>query len=403
MPRSCSLTRAGLASPAEWSLDDETLVVAPDGAPPEACPVREIAGIGGDDYTLEVKLADGGFTLGKLGADGSTLQERLRRLWLPQRAAALRLAGTGDPQPYSGAVGPAGAGRPFRGLLFDDLLAFAPDGADVEPLFLPLVKAVTFDESGYVVRVQPWDGGAVEFARLAGRTEEFARGLRDRRGALAAAASRVLAAHLPALGPASLAALAAVWLAGRVLSTADLDRSARGAADAALASWAAALPRRAEADALRRWAAGTVFLGYSRADALGAAPETSAEPSPTEKTGTSGEEGAAASGAPPDALLWLLAARGDAWLLEELTVGDHATYRFQAGPELPELVSRLLCAPQFSREALYLPLEKLVAARSELAIAARELPFLAALRQRFRSRILHGGAKAWQDAISRVG
>ena len=402
MPRSCSFTRADLASRAEWSLDDETLVVAPDGAPPEACPVREIAGIGGDDYTLEVKLADGGFTLSRLGADGSTLQERLRHLWLPQRAAALRIAGGGDPHPFSGAVGPAGSGRAFAGLLYDDLLAFAPQGSDVEALFLALVKTVTFDEARCVVTVRPWDGDAVEFARLAGRTEEFARGLRDRRAALATAASRVLGAHLPALGPASLAALAAVWLPGRTLSASDLDRTAPGAADAVFSSWAAALPRHAEADTLRRCAAGTVFLGYSQPEALGDAPGASAEPPAAEESGAGGEEGAAPSGAPPDALLWLLAGRGDAWLLEELTVGDHATYRFEAGPELPELVSRLLCAPQFSREALYLPLEKLVAARSELAIAARELPFLAALRQRFRGRVVHSGAKAWQESISRL-
>ena len=109
-----------------------------------------------------------------------------------------------------------------------------------------------------------------------------------------------------------------------------------------------------------------------------------------------------ASGELPDTLLWLLAGRGSTWLLEELSIGAHATYRFQGGPELPDLVGRLLCAPQFSREALYLPLEKLVAARAELAVAARDLPFLRSVRDRFKERIIHSSPATWQQAVARL-
>ena len=66
------------------------------------------------------------------------------------------------------------------------------------------------------------------------------------------------------------------------------------------------------------------------------------------------------------------------------------------------LVSAMLCAPHFAREAVYMPLADLVGERADLALAARHLPFLAELRQRFVQRIIHRDAESWQAAIAAI-
>jgi hypothetical protein len=95
--------------------------------------------------------------------------------------------------------------------------------------------------------------------------------------------------------------------------------------------------------------------------------------------------------------LWMLAGKGGAWFLESLTDGDRATYCFTGGDEIPALVSRLLCAPQFSREALYGSPDMLTGDRADLAIAAQFLGFLVRLRAAFRSRVIHRGLEGWQS------
>jgi hypothetical protein len=298
----------------------------------------------------------------------------------------------------------AGATRPFRALLFDDLLAIAPHGEDVEPLFLSWVEKLAFDESRYAITLVGWDGVALELSKLAGESEALFDALRERRAALAEQAGTVLAAHLPTLALAARGRLAAAWLLGRMLTLEDLERTAPGSRAALTASWISALRRKAQAEALLAWGeSGKLFLGYSRpCSSPGAEGDVDAAGSSETAGATPAGDGQGAAATPPDALLWLLAGRGRSWLLEELSVGDHATYRFAAGDEMPSLASRLLCAPQFSREALYLPLENLVAARAELSPAARDLPFLRDLRERFGERIIHSSSDAWQRRISAV-
>ena len=95
----------------------------------------------------------------------------------------------------------------------------------------------------------------------------------------------------------------------------------------------------------------------------------------------------------------MLAGRKTAWYLEPLSIEDHATYCFTGGDEMPGLVSRLLCAPQFSKEALYTPLAQLTGDRSELAIPAAHLDFLAELRKRFAGRVIHQSLEGWKVEV----
>ena len=98
-----------------------------------------------------------------------------------------------------------------------------------------------------------------------------------------------------------------------------------------------------------------------------------------------------------EALLWVLAHKNGVWFLEALTGEDRATYHFAAGDEMPALASRLLCAPEFSKEALYGPPETLTGERADLAIAAQYLAFLVDLRAAFQGRVIHTTPESWQQ------
>ncbi len=421
MGRTCQRTRAGVSTPGTWSLDADALRVLADGGLAEAYRLGELSGIGGDEYAIELELGAETVTLAKLGSEGSTLLATLRRTWLPRRADALRLTGAGAPKHFAASVA-VGDAAPRRAalLLFDDALLVAPDGADVEPVFLSLLAAVRFDAAALAVRLEGWGGTAVTVAKLAGQTEEFVAALQARRAQLGAEAAEVLARQLPTLPPETRATLAANWLPGRMLSRAELDRLAPGAWTAFAASWLGPAPRREYGEALLALASPEqAWVGYARPGAgkpaggdgaqpaaAGAAPATATplvhpplSPATGETPAATGG-GPAAGAAPTGTLLWLLVQTSGRWLLEAVSETDWATYRFAADGDFPALASHLGCAAQFSREALYMPLAELTGDRSEMAIAARELPFLCALRERFRGRVIHTSMETWRAGLT---
>ena len=433
MARGCLLTRAGAAVAAQWSLEDDALLATPAGGLAEAYRLDEISGIGGDEYGIELSLGGGTVTLSRLGADGSTLLAALRRAWPPARARALRLEGTGEPKRFTATVAAGDAAPRHASLvLYEDALLVAPDGADVEPVFLGLVATIAPEEATLSLRLAHWDGSSTVVSKLAGQAQEFADALLSRRARLAAEATAVLAGALPTLAASARTTLAARWLPGRALGRAELETICPGFGAAFAASWLAQLPRAAYAQVLLDWAEpARVFLGYGRpglapqgGSPAGTAPAAAAPAPATPPASSAGArplQGAAsapggppppasapagatappaADGRPPEPqILWVLAGRGECWFLEAASEQDWATYRFKGGDELPGLASRLMCAAQFSREALYMPLEGLVGERSEMAIAARDLPFLRALRERFEGRVLHTGMESWRKGL----
>ena len=386
MARACTYAWQGESGRGEWTFDGEALLLVPDEAAPLAFAIRECAGVAGDGTALELAYGDQRLVLQRLGQDGPTLLDSLGRAWPPARAEALRLAGSGSPRRFQGSWDQ----RPCALLLYQDVLVLAPEGADLRPVFLSLLRRIDFDESTYAVRLTGWDGQAWALTRLAGQTDAFLAAARAARAALAKEAADTAARHLPTLSPAPRAVLSATWLPGRLVNLGELERGCPGFTAAFRDSWVQGCPRRKEAQALLQWA-GTeaTWAGFGR-PGLGLEGPATEEPDP--ETGAPGEGPAAA----PDCLLWLLCRKGDAWLLETLSEPDHATYRFAGGPELPFLASQLLCAPQFSREALYQPLAALTGEASGLAVAARELAFLKELRARFQGRAIHGGADRWR-------
>jgi hypothetical protein len=414
VPRSCSFSRPGLTGKAEWLLDETTLRLTPEGRAAEVYPICELTSVTGDGY----EITAGPITLSRLGAEGPTLLQALRDRWLTQRAAALRLTGSGEAHPFTGMLG----GTPFHSLLHEDVLLLAPDGSDIAPIFLALVSAATFDESAYAVHLTLWTGAELVLTKLAGQTEEFLQRIQTGRVLLASESAATLAASVPGLAASSRALLSGAWPPGRPLPLNELETVSPGFLREFTSTWLPNLPRRREAGHLLELCGnGATHLGFSRpfwqekaggseADAAGAVesaagpPATAGAegaPAPAESSGgTAGPEAdAAPSPAAPGPVLWMLAADGDRWFIEALSLGDHATYRFQAGPEMPALAAALFCAPQFSKEALYLPPPELTGERAPLAIAARDLAFLRALRDRFRGRVIHRGFESWSTAL----
>ena len=423
MARSCRFTVGSRSGAAEWSFDGSSLVVAAEGGSPLAYPVREIIGIAGDGHTLRLTIPGAAagrdeLTLSRLGAEGPTLLDSLRRHWFVARAEALRLGGSGAGKPFSGRVaGPDGsAPEAFQAILFEDVLLVAREGRDVEPLFLALAEAVDFDEPTYTVRVREWPGRELLFSKLAGQTEEFLTRLRANRSLLAEESAAALAASVPTLPAGSWGVLAGTWLPGRLMSLESMSALCPGFEETFRGGWLARLPRRGEGEHLLDWASpGSSWLGYSRELAAGGEGSAEAGEEPADIGAPSAVAAPPAAPASPKAaappaspeeggrLLWMLSGKGGVWFLEALSSGDRATYCFAGGEEVPALVSRLLCAPQFSREALYGPLDTLTGERAELAIAAQFLGFLVRLRGCFRGRVIHRSVQGWQAEMDALG
>lgn len=395
MARTCTFSWQSETGKAEWSFDGEALLLVPDEVPPRGFSLRECSALSGDGHAIALAFSGQTLSLQRLGQDGPSLLESLWRLWPPARAGALRLSGSGEPRRFRGALLEAAAPKPCELLLYEDLLVAAEEGSDLQPLFLSLLQRITFDETSYAVTLHGWDGRAVRVGKMAGETQAFLEAVKFARAGLVREAAEVAAAHLPGLSAAARAALSAVWLPGRMVAAADLEKACPGFGAAFEASWLSASLRKREGRLLLGWAGGEgTWLGYGR-PGLGLGAGT-AEEEPAEAGAQAPEDGEESRREAPDCLLWMLCGRGGAWLLETLSEQGHATYRFEGGEEMPHLASRLLCAPQFSREALYLPIERLAGERADLAVAARELGFLRELRARFKGRAIHAGLDRWK-------
>src|SRR5439155_18425227 len=168
-----TLERAGETLRAGWTLEGATLVVTAEGRVPEAIRLREVAGVGGDDSSLRLRLGEERLTLSRLGAEGANLLAEVWRLWLPERADALRLAAAGDSVRFSGAMARGDAApRPCQAQLHDDALLLAAEDADIEPVFLARLEDIAFDAASMTVQLRDWDGDVLRLAKLAGRTDE---------------------------------------------------------------------------------------------------------------------------------------------------------------------------------------------------------------------------------------
>ncbi|HEY5998283.1 MAG TPA: hypothetical protein VI078_03165, partial [bacterium] len=191
MARMCRLVRAGRGVDAQWRRDGDTLLISPAGGAPLAVDLAEVAGIGGDGFTISLRLPGGDVALERLGGDGPTLLGELRRDWPPLRAAALRLADGGAPgEVFAGTIDRGGSRTAFGGFFVDGRLVVAPEGDDCFALFAADWASVALDAGACAVRASGWDGATITFSRLGARTDAFGAAAGAAREGLAQAAAR---------------------------------------------------------------------------------------------------------------------------------------------------------------------------------------------------------------------
>lgn len=365
MARTCRLVRAGRSVDAQWRRDGDALVLSPMGAPSLVVRLGEVSGLAGDGFTVRLQLPDGEISLERLGGDGPTLLESLRRDWPVVRAEVLRLAGgVRTAEVFSGNLASSDVRGPFHGYFVGDRLIVAPEDGDIVVLFAADFASVSFEEEAYTLRATGWDGGQTVFTKLGGKSAAFAGALETVRETLSRQAADVFARLLPTLAAGPRTDLAGQWLPGRLLSFENLERIAPGFETSFFSSWLPTMLRAKTGRALMTGVAtGDRYLGYA----------VSAE----EKTLPA---------------VWLLVLRDETASLELLSHGDYATYLFRWGKDVLALVQGLVRLPDFSREALYMPIEQMTDERGIYAIPARDLPLLRNLRSRFIGRKIHAPA-----------
>lgn len=356
-------------------------------------PLDKISGVAAAEGTLTLRVGGRFLALDRLGADGPVLEARLGAAWPPLRARALRIQGRGEPWPLSCHVSEGGGEpRPARLLLYEDLLAWAPEGEDLRPFFLALSGPEAFDAEGWAIDLP--GRPSLRLTRMGPRTGETAERLRLAREGLVRTAGELLRGTFPEADPLDLAVLSGLLLPGKALSLEEIGRSCPSV-PGALEGLLRRAPRRREAETLREGLGpAAVFLALTpREDHSGQC----------EGEGEEGTAGAAAPGPAerPDlpGVPWLLVRREERWFLEAPWENDRATYAFEGGEDLLGSLEALLCCPRFSREALHLPLERLTGERAVYAAAARDLPFLRELRSRLRVRAVHASYDAWKAKV----
>lgn len=363
---------------AEWRLEGDRLLVTPKGGTPLPFRLQEVSGISGDGYAIKLRVNGEILCLERLGGEGPTLLESLKRLWLPIRSNVLRLTGEGNARPFTGSVVSGAGASPFHGVLHDEVFLYATEGSDIHALFIASIAEAQLDEQTFTVQCTSWDGARVVFGKLAGRTAEFSDQLSAARSRLANRGSDTLNRHISTIEPLARTELAGIWLPGRVMALAEIEKLCHGFISAFQSTWLALLPRKSEAEILLKMVESDhAFLGLGR-------PFVEGTESPSNDD---------------EYILWLLISCRKGWLLESLSEKDHATYRFEAGPEMPALVSGMLCSSRLRWESIFMPLEEFTGERADLAIPCRDLPFIRDLRQRFKGRIIHTSLESWQREI----
>jgi hypothetical protein len=402
------------AVPGTVTLDDDAVILAPDGGPPRMIAYRDLAVVGIADLAGLVATGDGPdaerWLLERFGAAIGPLVGALRERRLRQRLAdALVVLPAEEPVELveyaasgtaTGAAAGAGAGPGATGA-GHGIAQLAVDGWGVTlaPLDerLPVVRvrraeigAVDFVPQVGGVRVAG-PGGGFELLRLgAGATRH-----RDRLAGLPRTArldaAAILGRLVPDLPPASLGRATEALLDGRPASSADLGESWQPLERSVLAEPTFEVSYLA----LRERAGGREALRW-----LALAPERPGDPA-THRA------------------WFLVALPGNLVALELVSEGAHATYCFRAGPRASftggadpagidaaaagravAQISAALVDARFLREPISTPDERLAAPDGiRYRLALRAIPSLAAARRDFVGRLVHRDQASWSAAL----
>lgn len=405
------------ARPGTVALDDEAVILAPDGGPPRTVAYRDLAVVAITNQVGLVATGDGPdaerWLLERFGAAIGPLVGALRERRLRQRLAdALVILPNGEPVELveyaargtatgaeagaaaaPGAAGATGAGHGIAQLAVDGW------GATLAPLDerLPVLR-VRRAEIGAVdllpqvggVRVAA-PGGGFDLLRLGAAAARH----RERLAALPRTArldtAAILGRLVPDLPSAALARATEALVDGHPASPSDLgepweplERSVLG--EPTFEASYLALRERAGGPGALRW--------------LALAPERPGDP-----TGFRA--------------WFLVALPGNLVALELVSEGAHATYCFRAAPRASfeggsdpagidpaeagaavATISAALVDARFLREPTSLPDDQLVAPEGvRYRLALRAIPSLAAARRDFVARLVHRDETSWSAAL----
>lgn len=364
------------------------LEVTPQGG--ATLPVRftEIRSFGVADYALWLELHDGSrLELSRLARRLDELARVIKDSRRAHLSPALLLEEQGGAVVEKGAYErrrpsgePEGAG-PCAVHLQKTSIAVYPEVAS--PFLVPYgtVVGARHDPDAYGLALTRDDGELLLLTRFGKRTDALARGLEEKRAALAARQSAALAALAPGLGPVATRDGAALLRDGVPAGRAALDRAAPGLWDAV---WKYGFNEE------RRPYAEVLLARATRSFAV------------IKETGPWG----AAEGTPAalaDRRLLYLFELGRALVIEAPSTDDAATYVFRLagdGEAFARALCRALAAVQFRREPIYLAESAMRAPpHDRYAEAVRVLPELAATRAAFLGRAIHNSVEAWKREV----
>ncbi len=384
------------AAPATVTLDDATVILAVDGAPPRTVAYRDLAVIAitdGTGFLATGEEADAErWLLDRFGAAMGPLVAELRERRLRQRLADAFVA-LPDSTPVELVEYAAGDGQGVAQLAVDGwgiTLAPLDERQPVRRIRRADITGVELLSAVGGVRVAAVDGG-FDLLRLGAAAARHRVALAELPAAAHRDAGAILAALVPDLAAGAAGRAAAALVDGRPASPADLgdawDAVERGVLrEPTFAVSYLALRERAGGPDALRW--------------LAFAPER--------------------PGAPEGHRAWFLVALpGNLVALELVSEGAHATYLFRTVPRVAfaggsdpvgvdraaagravARISAALIDARFLREPIALPDAQLATPEGiRYRLALRAIPSLAAARADFVARLVHRDEASWGAAL----
>ncbi|HQK92938.1 MAG TPA: hypothetical protein PLD23_05510 [Armatimonadota bacterium] len=396
------MIRAGSSVTAEGSAElrigPDGVFIAPGAGPPTGIPYTDMEAILCGEHVITVPLRGGQvLQLRRLGGRFDEAFLALRQCHVDALSVALLVAEPTVVEAF-GAEFASHDSVPAEAevRLYDTRLGVFPyDGAPLVAEYSELA-GISFDAASYRVVFSLVGGGQLWLGKLGRRSQD----LPDQLNALRARASgwtqQALQRLFPSLPGLTLAQLAGTMRHGFAVCTREF-------VNWGVDPWAAIealLPGADSEGTLARTAIrdtcpdGQAWIGVAVFPGSGFFSEQSQLDPVTDE-----------SGSPADWMVYALGLLpgGRSIAYEVLTAEDCATYgfRIEAESEWSELL-RCLRRVQFRREPISVAEADLATAKAgRYALAARVVPELQWLRQRFLGRALHTSVDAWLDAVRR--
>jgi hypothetical protein len=421
--------------PCRIQFDETTFTLTPEADAPLSFDLGDLDAVVAADWEVRLPIYTGRtLVLKQFGKNYDNIAHDLLEAYRNRTIQCLLLEDMEEIERFSGnfelsSPGAAVRSGPAEFRLYKTNLAVLPTASQGFQWRLADIDAVRFDSANYTVAIESGQEKLIA-SRLAKRTEEFSKKVRDAMAALATQSAQALHSAFPFLNPDQLQSVAGLLKEGRSASVARLA-AINPKMPAALSTNAVDKDLKPYYDQLvNRTASGMLYAGFKMIrpeDDTGAAADSSTGLSSNETEAL--EPDADATG--PQALYWfffpLAAKAGSAELSnvvawEASSTGGRATYFFRLadsanvaqlrdpakGPTFLEnavrRLNRVLALLNFRRRPIYLSDDELETDPKfhRYAIAARRMPEVREVRASFLGRAFHSSPDAWQVQIQSI-